>query len=364
MQMLRVQLLVTVVAFLSLACVIAGEPAAAQTSATSQGQGKSSFSSSGFPTSALGTPTPTTDLGGTSNPVSPGGEIYDPNVDYKSYVLGPGDVVSVKVMPQDKYSATDLPVLQDGSLYYPGVGRLDASGKTIDQLASDITVGLSRYCVNPSVTISLSALRLRVIYITGGVNQPKVLDASAASTLAKAITLADGARDIYMLSHVAVIRGQHVLSANMYDLLIRGVDNGQNLPLQAGDIVIVPLNTARVTVLGAVDKPGQYPLDQTETSAEGPERLADAISTAGGVERAGAARIAKVGLLRQVAGAAQPQLFVYDYGKYLKDGDESQNPIIQDNDVVVVPEAKQNQLTIGTILTYIPYYAFLRQVFP
>jgi polysaccharide export outer membrane protein len=331
-------------------------PSSAQTAAASRAPTQTS--------EGLTTPTPTTDMGETSNPVSPGTEIYDANINYNGYVLGPGDSLSVVVVPQDRYSAPNLPVLQDGSLYYPGIGRIDAAGLTIDQLTEKITEGLSKYCINPFVTITMTALRQRVVYVTGGVTQPKVLDANAASTLAKAITLAGGPTDLDMLGHVTVLRGNRAMTSNMYDLLVKGVDNGENLSLQPGDVVIVPMNTTRITVLGAVVKPGQYGLDESGITAEGPERVADAISKAGGVEGGGVARISHVGLLRKVAGAQEPKLFVYDYGKYLKDGDMSQNPVIQDNDVIVVPESKKDLLSVSSILGYIPYYAFIRQMFP
>ena len=367
METTRVPLIIVFFTALGLLFIATVAPASAQSTAGAKSSGATPSASTpaptGFPSGPLITPPTSTDMGDTANPVAPGTKIYDPSINYDSYVLGPGDSISVNVMPQDKYSAANLPITQDGSLYYPGLGRVQAAGLTIDQLTATLTTGLTKYCIDPFVTVSLTALRQQVVYVTGDVSADKALDVNAASTLAKAITLAGGAKDSNELSRVVVVRGSQVLPSDMYDLLVRGVDNGQNIALMPGDVVIVPLNTQHFTVLGEVIKPGQLPLEQTGLSNEGPMRLADGIALSGGV-MGGSARISRVGLLRQLAGASQPQLFVFDYGKYLKDGDESQNPVLQDNDVIIVPPTRPQVVSFGGALSLVSLYGLFRQLFP
>jgi protein involved in polysaccharide export with SLBB domain len=183
--------------------------------------------------------------------------------------------------------------------------------------------------------------------VSGGVVAPKAVDLHAAPTLAKAITLAGGPKDVYELSHVVVLRGSQVLSADMYPLMVSGDDMGTDLTLQSGDVVIVPTVTAKVTVVGAVEKPGSYPLEPANVSQAGPLRLADAIELAGGTQGHGQARLNQVVILRQSATdpGGQPLVMHEDYSRFLKAGDMSQNPVMQDDDMIVVPEGKQSATT-------------------
>ena len=181
------------------------------------------------------------------------------------------------------------------------------------------------------------------------------MDIHAAPTLLKALTLAGGVVDRDTLSHLAIVRGQQILHADLYPLWVQGIDNGQNLTLQPGDTIIVPVNTARVTVVGAVVTPGIQPLEMSSDSAEGPERLADALTRAGSPEKNHGARIGQVAILRHVTPDGKADITKYDFSKYLKNGDLSQNPVLQDNDLIVVPE-ENHPVTAGSILNFVPFY--------
>jgi protein involved in polysaccharide export with SLBB domain len=165
-----------------------------------------------------------------------------------------------------------------------------------------------------------------------------------------------------MLAHVIVLRDKQTTVVNVYNLLVRGIDTSDNIDLKPGDMVIVPFNTQHITVLGAVGAPGQYALDQTGTTPEGPERLSDAIGKAGGATNSGAA-IKSVAVIRQVASGQSPQIQRFDYGRYLHDGDMAQNPVLQDNDVIVVPAAN-HPFKLEDVLSYVSYYALFHQLFP
>jgi polysaccharide export outer membrane protein len=326
------KLLSAAVAALLLACAAASAATAAP---SSPGSPPTSFTGANAP---LQTAPPSVEAGSTLSQVPPSAEIYDPNTPSQSYVLGPGDSISVTVTPQSKYGAASVPVTQDGTIDYPQIGVIQVQGMTLADLTTEIQKRLSVYCVNPDVTVTLLALRPQVVYISGGVADPKVVDVHAAQNVVKAITLAGGPNDRYELSHVAIVRGDKVLTADVYPLYVNGIDNGQNLALEPGDLVLVPTNTAKVTVIGAVGSPGSIPLDETGVSQEGPMRLADALSRVGGPR--GSARVGKISLMRQVPGQTTPQITTYDYGKFLQNGDVANNPVLQDNDVIVVPDRK------------------------
>jgi len=99
----------------------------------------------------------------------------------------------------------------------------------------------------------------------------------------------------------------------------------QDLELRDGDELLVPRNTAMVNVLGGVRKPGQYYV------APGTSLL-EVITTAGGLEEG--AILSQCAVIR---GQPQAKRIPVDLERLMKQGDMSQNPQVQDRDVVFVP---------------------------
>ncbi len=60
------------------------------------------------------------------------------------------------------------------------------------------------------------------------------------------------------LKHVHIIRGREVLPADVYRLLVYN-DTSQNLPLEHGDIIVIPSLPHEVGVEGEVKSPGTFP---------------------------------------------------------------------------------------------------------
>ncbi len=286
--------------------------------------------------------TPFTDMGTGVVPQPPSAFVSDPTKVGQDYVLGPGDTFDVDVYPQAKYSLQNVSVGQSGSFFYTEIGDVDAMGKTIGQLKTELESMLSKYCVHPNVTIIMKALHPLVVFVTGGVPQQKALDVRAASDVVRAVTLAGGATDRNSLSHIAVLRGEQVLPADVYPILINGSsDQTGNLKLEPGDMVIVPTNTKRFSVAGAVGKPGVYPLSSAPSSNEGPFRLTDALFDAGNPNGGHDADIGHVIIYRPDPATGKMAGTKYDFSKALK-GDQSQNPEIQDKDFIFVPEQKRH----------------------
>ena len=298
---------------------------------------------------------PTTDLTNGMVPLSPNSVVYSPDVT-SAYVLGPGDSISISVTPQDRYSLGTASVPQDGTIMYPRLGIVSVAGKTVGELKTEIEDRLAKYCVDPDVTVQVTALRPEPVYVTGGVTSPRILDVRAAGTVAKAITLAGGATDINELQHVTIFRGNQTLHANVYQVLIDGEDNGENVALEPDDLVVVPINTARIEVLGAVNNPGVYNL-AAPSGNEGPEHLSDALSQAGGTSRSGA-RVHEIRLIRASASGA-PVVTEWDYGKFMQFGDLTQNPVLQDKDMIVVPNS-QHVTQTGDVFPYLSLYGFFK----
>lgn len=76
----------------------------------------------------------------------------------KRYLLGPGDELTIIVTPQKTYNAT-VTVDEDGFIKAAGIGKIRATGKTVDDLEKQIQELLNRDLVDPEVLVTVSKRR-------------------------------------------------------------------------------------------------------------------------------------------------------------------------------------------------------------
>lgn len=101
-------------------------------------------------------------------------------VDRNSYVLGPGDIVTVVIeggCTEALIVAGVLPwtgcrIGSDGYLSVSGIGAVDVEGLTIDQAQYALQRTVSRFYPSLNITLSLSEPRMLRVSIRGMVNEP------------------------------------------------------------------------------------------------------------------------------------------------------------------------------------------------
>jgi protein involved in polysaccharide export with SLBB domain len=86
------------------------------------------------------------------------------------YRIGPQDVVRIDVWKEPDISRT-IPVRPDGKISLPLLNDVQASGLTSMQLAGSIREGLTKYLTNPQVTVTVTEINSRRVFITGMVGQ-------------------------------------------------------------------------------------------------------------------------------------------------------------------------------------------------
>lgn len=168
-------------------------------------------------------------------------------------------------------------VNHDGSIYFPMAGRIEAAGRTVPELRSQIARQLSRYVKDPQVEVELAAFRSQRVFVVGEVKTPGNLAITdVPMRIADAIGQAGGTTPNADLSTVNVTRGSERFALDLDRLYYEG-EMSQNLLLQHGDVITVPDRRERkIFVLGEVVQPKSYPLQRGRTT------LADAVADAGG----------------------------------------------------------------------------------
>ena len=255
----------------------------------------------------------------------------------QEYTIGPRDVLTITVWGQSDLSR-DYAVDPDGFVPFPLIGRVKAEGSTPKQLAAQLTEALGKdYLVNPQVIVSVKEYLSQKVQVLGAAERPGVYyltgPTSVLEVLSKAGGLAAtaGKQVILLRNHPAPAAGtasaDPVLRLSLEK--IQAGDPAENTRVQNQDTIIVSKALANsYFVFGEVKKPGGYTLDKDTNILEG-------ITVAGGfTDKAAPSRT------RVIRSTPQGQQVIeVDMNDILRRGREAKTVMLQESDVVVVPES-------------------------
>ena len=164
-----------------------------------------------------------------------------------SYVLRPGDTISIDVFQEEELSVASLLVDEAGYINVPLVGSVLAEGMTTTELGRRIETAYgSRYLRDPNVTVALRQISPRMVAVEGEVNSPGVYQLTRDSTLLSSVAAAGSPKRTAKLDEVLIFRevnGSRV--GGRFDLKqIRAgiMPDPQVLP---GDVVVVGFSSVR-----------------------------------------------------------------------------------------------------------------------
>lgn len=160
----------------------------------------------------------------------------------KPYVIGPLDVLIVRIWNLEKLSGP-FTVGADGMLTMPLVGAMKADGLTTKQLTDVLTQRLKECCVNNpegEVDVQLGKNNSKRYYVYGGVGRPGEypLDRSDL-TIMDAMASVGGIRDFANKKKIYLLRGTQKFNFN-YTEVMQGKHLEQNIVIQNGDRLFVP----------------------------------------------------------------------------------------------------------------------------
>lgn len=169
---------------------------------------------------------------------------------YQTYRLGPDDELAVRILGQPDYSLEKAKVSPVGRLYHPLLGEVEVAGLTVDQLTEKLTLDLSQYILNPKVSISLLQANSAKIGVIGDVMHPGIIVMTRPMTVLDALSASGGVSDFGSKSDVTVLRQSgydrpQTVKVNVKRILQGKADAEENIPLQAGDTIIVHGNTRK-----------------------------------------------------------------------------------------------------------------------
>jgi polysaccharide export outer membrane protein len=164
-----------------------------------------------------------------------------PSLAGPEYVIGPEDVLHIQVWKENDLTAT-LPVRPDGKISLPLLNDVQAAGLTPEELAAMLTVKLKKYVADPRVTVVVTQINSKRIYVTGEVNKAGAMAMLPNMTVLQALSTA-GLNQFAKTKGIYVLRVKNGKQEKLpvdYRKLVKGQNIEQNYVLETGDTIVVP----------------------------------------------------------------------------------------------------------------------------
>lgn len=236
--------------------------------------------------------------------------------------LGPEDKLRITVYEHDDLSQ-EVTLASDGGFAFPLIGKVQASGMTVEQLEQYLKKELGKdYIVDPQLSVTMLESRNRIVYVLGAVRSPGVYPLKHNASMLELLTQAGDVTDeaawyAWYVPASATAESNGKARGTQIDLdKLKSGAIGQSIRVRNGDTIHVPRGDF-VYVTGEVQNPGRYPLKRNTT-------VDRAIILAGGFTRFASRK--RIRVRRMVDGEQK------EYRARSSDA-------LQNEDVIIVPES-------------------------
>jgi polysaccharide biosynthesis/export protein len=157
------------------------------------------------------------------------------------YVIGADDTLRISVWKEPDLSET-LPVRPDGKISMPLLNDIPAAGLTPVQLKDSITERLKKFIADPRVTVVVTAMNSRRIFVSGEVVHSGPMVLLPHMTMLQALSQA-GFTQFANVKTIYLLRTENGKQEKLpfnYKEVIKGNHPEQNIVLKPGDTVVVP----------------------------------------------------------------------------------------------------------------------------
>ena len=242
------------------------------------------------------------------------------------YVIGEGDGLDIAVWGNGDLTFS-VKVRPDGKITVPGLGDVAATGFTPTGLQMSLAAKLKELVKNPIVTVTVSDITNSKVYIYGGGIKSGVYELLRRTTLLQLLCTLGEVKSAD-LRRAYLLRNGKKVKEDFYKLFIKG-ESENDILLEPNDSLFIPLLLDKsVYVLGAVTTP------KAIEYREG-MRVMEAILEAGGFTKFADQDDIEI---RRKVGQQEKSLEV-KAKKLFKQGDLSQNLVLEAGDYVLVKES-------------------------
>jgi len=272
-------------------------------------------------------------------PSFPHNRVYSEISGFPEYIIGPGDVLTIRVWKRREPEDFTTVVGPDGKISFLYFEDLEVKGLTTTQVDKMLTGHMKEYFKKRRIDVIVKESNSKSVSLIGAVNAlrgvkstgPGIYPLKGKTTLLDLLLTAGGHFQEADLGNIELIREGKIYSVNLYKLL-NDVDESQNIILENGDKIMVHIRSefkrkkGNVYVLGAVNSPGIYHFKEDIG-------IVKALTMAGGY--ASHAVIKSVKVIR--GDIKDPTILTSDLNRFLKKSDISQNITVKNGDIIYVP---------------------------
>ncbi len=258
-----------------------------------------------------------------------------------TYRLQPEDIIRIQIYNENQVAAI-LQIGKDGYISAPYVGIVKAAGKTTTELEETLAELYKKRLRlrDPKVSVTIDQYRRVRATIIGAVQRPGTFgnggELRPTDSILTLLSLGggpiQGAADLKRAT-LRHSNSKELIPVDLQAMLLRG-DTSQNYTIQDGDELTVPFDTKnRILVLGAVAQPGAYPYQEPMTVVD--------VLTLARWEIRYRSKLSSVLVIRERPGLPGNYIRMeVNLVRFLKNGDASQNIMVEPGDIIFVPETK------------------------
>ena len=159
-----------------------------------------------------------------------------------AYLINAGDQLEISVWKEPDLQRTVL-VRPDGAFSFPLAGNIQASGRTAEDIETEVISRLLRFIPDVVLTVAVTEVRGNQIYVIGQVARPGAFMMNPVVDVVQALSLAGGTTPFASLKNIRILRRENGIQRAIdfdYTEVSDGRSLEQNILLKRGDVVVVP----------------------------------------------------------------------------------------------------------------------------
>lgn len=159
------------------------------------------------------------------------------------YEIGAGDTLQISVWKEPEASVQNTVVRPDGKIGMPLLKEVEVIGMTPTAAEKLIASRLSKYIPGADVTVVVSGIHSKKIYIVGAVKKEGPISYTYRMTVMQALSEAGGLNDYAKRKKIYVLRTENGKEYKLpfdYDAVLKGERMELNIPLLPNDTLVVP----------------------------------------------------------------------------------------------------------------------------
>lgn len=156
------------------------------------------------------------------------------------YVIGVGDVISIRVYEQEGLSGT-AKIRRDGRIALPLAGEIVVAGKRPQELAREIEARLAKFVVSPRVTVNVEQAQPIVVSTLGEIGKVGTLTLEPPARMLDAMAQAGGLAEYADDTKIFVLR-QYPMFQRIrftYKAILDNEAGAATFPLRTGDVIMI-----------------------------------------------------------------------------------------------------------------------------